>query len=513
MHYKTSGNIGRKYDISEEDYLYKVTQPQVNAVNILTKTKQGVINNYEQDIKWNSFNKIEKITEKDYYGTKTNKMSFVYGISDERTKAVATEIASDNIEQAVCTKYYAGTYEKEVYPDSTRELHYISSDNGLIAIYVKSTDHPAGNMYYILKDHLGSITGIINENGAMLRELSYDAWGRRRDSASWQCFDAHKLQTYKPLISRGYTCHEQMDKFGMINMNGRLYDPVTGQMLSPDNNVSSTFSQGFNRYTYCNNNPLKYIDPTGQIATNPYPWLDWNNYGDYSDDINPFIGGSYIEQSEYLATNGKGGAYYNFRFAGGWIYNENDDTNVGFDGDKSKTDLKDKKEGKNDKNSNETKSENSDYVKIYIETDGFGHAYIVVNGTLFSYGRYEGGYFPSMKSLDPVAPGVLERYEGKGAEEIIKDRTSKNPAEIFEINKKDIIPDLVYNYLNRLYINGKPGEKIHTRIIDTYYFLGHNCSVIAGYALYNGDFKYMLNIESPFTLWLSLKAYLYFTKY
>ncbi|MBP8016911.1 hypothetical protein KAZ01_02780 [Candidatus Gracilibacteria bacterium] len=35
-----------------------------------------------------------------------------------------------------------------------------------------------------------------------------------------------------------------MDKIWMINMNGRLYDPVSGQILSPDNNVSSTFSQG-----------------------------------------------------------------------------------------------------------------------------------------------------------------------------------------------------------------------------------------------------------------------------
>ncbi|MBP7497448.1 MAG: hypothetical protein KA792_07275, partial [Bacteroidales bacterium] len=136
MQYNTNGNIQKKRDVSEEDYLYKVTQPQVNAVNILNKTKQGLINNFEQDIKWNSFNKIEEITEKDYFGKKTNKMSFVYGISDERTKAVASEIAPDNTEQAVCTKYYAGTYEKEVYPDSIRELHYISSDNGLIAIYV-----------------------------------------------------------------------------------------------------------------------------------------------------------------------------------------------------------------------------------------------------------------------------------------------------------------------------------------------------------------------------------------
>jgi hypothetical protein len=57
----------------------------------------------------------------------------------------------------------------------------------------------------------------------------------------------------------------------MINMNGRLYDPGTGQMLSPITMYLPPFSQGFNRYTYCNNNPLKYIDPSGQLQLIPIP--------------------------------------------------------------------------------------------------------------------------------------------------------------------------------------------------------------------------------------------------
>ena len=48
-------------------------------------------------------------------------------------------------------------------------------------------------------------------------------------------------------------------------MNARLYDPLLGRMLSPDNFVGSG-SQGFNRYSYANNNPLKYTDPSGNFA-------------------------------------------------------------------------------------------------------------------------------------------------------------------------------------------------------------------------------------------------------
>lgn len=44
---------------------------------------------------------------------------------------------------------------------------------------------PAGRMFYLLKDHLGSITGLVNESGALVQELSYDAWGRRRKPDKW----------------------------------------------------------------------------------------------------------------------------------------------------------------------------------------------------------------------------------------------------------------------------------------------------------------------------------------
>ena len=61
-------------------------------------------------------------------------------------------------------------------------------------------------------------------------------------------------------------CHEHYPELKIINMNGRLYDPVIGRFFSPDKYVAnSSFTQDFNRYTYARNNPLKYIDPTGKI--------------------------------------------------------------------------------------------------------------------------------------------------------------------------------------------------------------------------------------------------------
>jgi hypothetical protein len=49
-------------------------------------------------------------------------------------------------------------------------------------------------------------------------------------------------------------------------MNGRLYDPILGQMLSPDRfNQMPNYTQNYNRYAYAYNNPLKYNDPSENI--------------------------------------------------------------------------------------------------------------------------------------------------------------------------------------------------------------------------------------------------------
>lgn len=103
-------------------------------------------------------------------------------------------------------------------------------------------------------DNIGSILSVIDENGAKVFDASYDAWGRQTVT----------LNTIG--LHRGYTGHEMLPEFDIINMNGRLYDPILGRFFSPDNYVQMPDnSQNFNRYSYCLNNPLKYTDPSGEI--------------------------------------------------------------------------------------------------------------------------------------------------------------------------------------------------------------------------------------------------------
>ncbi|OFY55964.1 MAG: hypothetical protein A2W93_05965 [Bacteroidetes bacterium GWF2_43_63] len=81
---------------------------------------------------------------------------------------------------------------------------------------------------------------------------------RRRNPTNW---------TYTSVPTPINTGHEHLDKFALINMNGRVYDPIIGRFLSPDPYIQAPyFAQNFDRYSYVWNNPLKYVDPSGYKA-------------------------------------------------------------------------------------------------------------------------------------------------------------------------------------------------------------------------------------------------------
>ncbi|MBR1515089.1 MAG: RHS repeat-associated core domain-containing protein [Bacteroidales bacterium] len=176
-------------------------------------------------------------------------------------------------------RYFTPLYETVTENGVTKKLHYLTSSTGLFAIFA-SYNNGGGTMHYTLKDHQGNLTATVK--GDNVERLSYDAWGRRRNPIGF----GYSNVTHT--FDRGYTLHEHYDDFDLINMNGRLYDPVLGRMLSPDIAIQDEYNaQAYNRYSYCFNNPLRFTDPSGYVVTIP-PEFDDYYLPQYFDDFEAY---------------------------------------------------------------------------------------------------------------------------------------------------------------------------------------------------------------------------------
>lgn len=247
MTYDNAGNITSKSGVGRYSY--------ENGTNRLSCISGSNYSGAKRLVSWdeivyNSFNKITKIVSGD------KSMSIEYGANKSR---ILSEI------QGTRRYYVDKSFEQEIKEGKTINTNYIFAYGKAVAI-VTQGENGECNINYVHHDHLGSIQALSDENGKLFQEMSYDAWGRRRNPDTW---DAYDIQT--PSNDHGFGGHEHIDVFDMINMDGRIYDPVVGRFISADPFVQCPdFTQSYNRYAYCINNPLSLIDPSG------YSWLSNN---------------------------------------------------------------------------------------------------------------------------------------------------------------------------------------------------------------------------------------------
>jgi RHS repeat-associated protein len=157
---------------------------------------------------------------------------------------------------------------------TTKHVHYIYAGgvHGGNAFALRVLDDSGAltaSQYYSF-DHLGSVTAMSDDSGRVTTAqsggtsasvLGYDPWGARRSPDGTT---ADPASFALPTGDREFTGQEQIPDVGLVNMNGRVYDPALGRFLSPDPHVQFVADlQSYNRYTYVNNNPLSYTDPTG----------------------------------------------------------------------------------------------------------------------------------------------------------------------------------------------------------------------------------------------------------
>jgi RHS repeat-associated protein len=110
-------------------------------------------------------------------------------------------------------------------------------------------------LQWILTDHLGSTSVVANEDGSLVSQVKYTAFGEMRAVSGDMPTD------YK------YTGQLEQAEIGLYYYVARWYDPYLTQMTQPDSIIPDPYNPlSWNRYSYVYNNPVRYNDPTGHKA-------------------------------------------------------------------------------------------------------------------------------------------------------------------------------------------------------------------------------------------------------
>jgi len=99
--------------------------------------------------------------------------------------------------------------------------------------------------YYLFNAH-GDVVGLTDQNGNMRKQYDYDAWGNEKNP------DPNDTNVWR------YAGEMYEKETGTYYLRARAYNPMIGRFTSED-----VARDGLNWYTYCANNPLNFIDPSG----------------------------------------------------------------------------------------------------------------------------------------------------------------------------------------------------------------------------------------------------------
>ncbi len=251
MTYGLNGSISTKSDIDVTGFSYGENAGPYALTGVTSSTL--VIPTTTQAASYTSFDQVSTIDEG------ISHAAFIYSSDDQRAKMEVSQSGS-----TILTRWYGSSrYMKETAGSTTKEYTWIGGD-AYSAPAVAVKEGSSTTWYYLLRDYLGNITHQVDASGNVIAEYNFDPWGRRRSADDWSyTLDANDKALF---AGRGFTSHEHLTWFNLINMNGRLYDPLVGRFLSPDNYVQMpNYTQGLNRYSYALNNPLVYTDPEGEF--------------------------------------------------------------------------------------------------------------------------------------------------------------------------------------------------------------------------------------------------------
>ncbi|WP_114325995.1 RHS repeat domain-containing protein [Candidatus Colwellia aromaticivorans] len=148
-----------------------------------------------------------------------------------------------------------------LYQDQLNPIAELDKDNNVVSrfiygdkINVPSVMEKDGKTYRIISDHLGSVRLVVDiSDGAVVQQLSYDTNGVVLEDTN---------PSFQPF---GFAGGIYDTDTGLVRFGARDYDSVTARWTTKD---PIRFDGGVNLYGYVKNDPVNFVDPTGEVAAN-----------------------------------------------------------------------------------------------------------------------------------------------------------------------------------------------------------------------------------------------------
>ena len=142
---------------------------------------------------------------------------------------------------------------------SVKNVKYMYDEKGASGMTVNNVS------YYFVRNIFGDVTAIYDTSGVKKAEYSYDAWG-----TCYMPVNVDGIGSLNPFRYRGYYF---ISCIGLYYLTTRFYDYMTGRFINADVPSVCLYNgfeipEGSNLYSYCRNNPISYVDPSGH-----FPWL------------------------------------------------------------------------------------------------------------------------------------------------------------------------------------------------------------------------------------------------
>ncbi|GAB6010286.1 RHS repeat domain-containing protein [Dysgonomonas reticulitermitis] len=131
----------------------------------------------------------------------------------------------------------------------------IYENNTLKRILIDGGYYEGGVYYYYISDHLGNNRVVVNASGTVIQKNHYYPFGM---SFAENTVAEQGLQPYK------YSNKEldQMHGLNLYDYSARYYESAIGRFTTVDPLAEEYYS--WSPYVYSYNNPIRFIDPTGE---------------------------------------------------------------------------------------------------------------------------------------------------------------------------------------------------------------------------------------------------------